>query len=107
MGDAEDPVHVTADIWNRDTSGDKSIAFTAPCPPIGWAGQMAGIKEFIVSGVSQGSAVEVTIFNKVCQRGILLSHIGSLTDNCFLRAIRTGSCLIAQCTIMPPRMSSG
>ena len=71
MGDEENPVTVTASVFNHvDNDGTESIMFTPPCPAIQWAGSMAKEKRFVFgkNALDDPMHIDLSIFNKVCPK---------------------------------------
>lgn len=68
-GDEEDPITVSADVWNHQGSdGSKYIRFTPPCPAIKWAGEMSKERRLVFSKQTLdglNSIIDMSIFNEV------------------------------------------
>jgi len=65
--DSDDPIRVTADVWNQqDQNGNKFIKFTPPCPSIRWAGEMHKSSKLVINSNTmsiQDSLLEISIHN--------------------------------------------
>ena len=57
-------VPATAEMWNEEENGTRSLLYHPPCPAIRWGGRFAKQKKFVYTGLT--SLVEVSVFNEVC-----------------------------------------